>query len=49
MVVGLIPFERIFSENNVFSLLLSERRRGAAARNVTVKPTGCGFESQERR
>ena len=25
------------------------RRRGAAARGVTVKPTGCGFDPHSRR
>ena len=30
-------------------LELSGATRGAAARGVTVKPTGCGFDSHSRR
>ena len=33
----------------LFELLSFETSRGAAARSVTVKPTGCGFDPHSRR
>ena len=32
-----------------FTLLYVEAGRGAAARGVTAKPTGCGFDPHSRR
>ena len=31
------------------TFIFSEASRGAAAQSVTVKPTGCGFDSHSRR
>ena len=33
----------------VKALLCVEARRGSGAQSVTVKPTGCGFDSYSRR
>ena len=42
-------FKIIKASKTAFNYSMIEAGRGAAARGVTAKPTGCGFDSHSRR